>query len=105
MNSGGLKATPPQMKAERRGLTAFTCNFNFTQLLCFCIGANSAPEAAAPEVLFRWYGANVLTHVASQLRQRPLCQAINVNSSGRLPSERLIPGDSIYHMYVDKLSS
>ncbi|GBP10384.1 hypothetical protein EVAR_5694_1 [Eumeta japonica] len=52
------------------------------------LGANSAPEAAARQVLFRWDAANLLIHVSSQIILRPLCQRINVNLSGRLPPEQ-----------------
>ncbi|GBP61987.1 Oxysterol-binding protein-related protein 9 [Eumeta japonica] len=45
----------------------------------------------------RGNAANVLTHVAFQIRQHPFCQGINVNTSSRLPSERLRLGSSSVH--------
>ncbi|GBP89068.1 Sodium-dependent neutral amino acid transporter SLC6A17 [Eumeta japonica] len=61
---------PPSSPAlPRRGAIA--------ALRCLCLVEDSAPKAAALEALFRWDGANVLTHVASQIRHHPLYQEIN----------------------------
>ncbi|GBP20448.1 hypothetical protein EVAR_14697_1 [Eumeta japonica] len=64
----------------------------------------SAPEASALAVLFGWGAANVLTHVASQNKQDPLCHAINVNPSGCLPFERLRPRISSGHGTLAEIS-
>ncbi|GBP42549.1 hypothetical protein EVAR_81999_1 [Eumeta japonica] len=72
---------------------------------CFCLAADTVSKTAAIEVLFKWDAANMLMHVASQIRQYPLFQGINVIPSGRLPSEQLKSEDSSVNRTLSEISA
>ena len=60
----------------------------------FLTSAASATDPAASAARIRFEDASVLTHVASQMRQRPREQGYTVIPSGRFPSPRSRPDGS-----------
>ena len=67
---------------------------NSAYLAIFLTSAASATDPAARAARIRFEDANVLTHVASQMRQRPREQGYTVIPSGRFPLLRSRPDGS-----------
>ena len=67
---------------------------NSAYFAIFLTSAASATDPAASAERIRFEDANVLTHVASQMRQRPRKQGYIVIPSGRFPSPRSRPDGS-----------
>ena len=65
---------------------------NSAYLAIFLTSSASDPAACAARIMFE--DANVLTHVASQMRQRPREYGYTVIPSGRFPSPRSRPDGS-----------
>ena len=71
-------STATGWKMKRRPYSAY--------LAIFLTSAASATDPAASAASIRFEDANMLTHVASQMRQRPRDQGYTAIPSGRFPS-------------------